>query len=129
MTARTLKSLTFGGVVFGLVATAVTTSATPGSEVSYLRFNRAVALPGVELAAGTYLFELALPLSELSLVRVSSRDRKKVYLTAFTDAITRPSALSRDAMVTFGEARAGSAPPITAWFPEGANNGRQFIYR
>ena len=41
-----------------------------------------------ELAAGTYIFELPSNMSH-GLVRVSSRDRRQVYLTAFTHEIDR----------------------------------------
>lgn len=129
MIARTLKTLAFAGVLVGLLMPAVTTFATPGSELSYLRFTRAVALPGVELAPGTYVFELALPLSEQSVVRVSSADRRKIYLTAFTSEIRRPAGMPQNEVVIFGEARAGSPAPITAWFPIGSDRGRQFRYR
>jgi hypothetical protein len=129
MIVRSWKFVALCGVLFGFVAAPATPRVVPGSGMAYLTFNRAVALPGVELPAGTYVFELALPLSEQNVVRVTSHDRRRIYLTAFTYPIQRPATLPRDQWITFGEARAGSAPPITAWFPEGSERGRQFIYR
>jgi hypothetical protein len=129
MVGRALNSLALGCVLFGLLATTAATSEAPGAELSYLTFNRPIALPGVELAAGTYRFELALPLSDQNVVRVSSYDRKKTYLTVFTYAVPRPPKMRRDSYVTFGESHNGAPTPITAWFPEGAEIGRQFIYR
>jgi len=100
-----------------------------GSRAHYITFSRSVALPGVELAAGTYVFELALPDSDLNLVRVSSRDRRQVYFTAFTNTIARPADLQRNQIVTFGEVTASAPAPIAVWYPSGLDSGRQFIYR
>ena len=35
---------------------------------------------------------------------------------------------SADRQIILGEASAGMAAPIVAWYPEGAITGRQFIY-
>jgi hypothetical protein len=95
----------------------------------YITFSRAVALPGVELAAGTYIFELAAPETDQTVVRVSSRDRRHVYLQAFTYTVARPATLKKTEIVTFGEVRGAAAPPIAAWYPPDLESGRQFIYR
>jgi hypothetical protein len=97
--------------------------------MNYLTFSRPVALPGVELAAGTYVFELAAPLTDHSLVRVLNRDRSKIYLLAFTNAIDRPVGRHSDNVVTLGESARGTPPPILAWYPIGDSIGREFVYR
>src|SRR5262245_14177488 len=123
------------GFLVGLVlaasaaATVLAESWEPASSPQYITFSRAVALPGVELAAGTYLFELAAPTTDPTVVRVSSRDRRHVYLQAFTYRVRRPETLQKDEIVTFGEARGAAAPPIAAWYPPDLDSGRQFIYR
>ena len=99
-----------------------------GSRTTYATFNRPVALPGVELKAGTYIFELASPHSQLNLVRVSSRDRSRIYLTAFTRIVDRPAGLRADRVVTLGEARGDNPAPIRAWFPSASGSGHEFIY-
>ena len=63
-----------------------------------------------------------------SIVRVSSRDRKKVYLTAFTRDVDRPRGDDK-LIVELGEAAPGTPPPVAAWFPLGERLGHQFIYR
>ena len=88
-----------------------------------------MALPGVALGTGTYIFELAEPMSNNSIVRVSSTDRQRIYLTAFTYPIMRPANMRKGQVVTFGESSNGAPAPITAWFPDGSNTGREFIYR
>jgi hypothetical protein len=122
-------------VVTGLIAVLGVLTASPShawlsaNRMNYLTFSGSVALPGVELGAGTYIFELATPMTDHSLVRVLSRDRSKVYLLAFTNAIERPTGMSEGKVVTLGESLRGTPPPILAWYPIGDSTGREFIYR
>ncbi len=117
-----------GVALAGLVAVAPgTTEASLSGSMTYLTFSRPTALPGVTLAAGTYIFEL--PVFETpSLVRVSSRDRSKVFLTAFTTIVDRPRGDSSNDHVKLGEARRGEPVPIHVWYPVGKETGRAFIY-
>lgn len=110
-------------VILGLVVVAGSASAW-SSRMSYLTFSAPVALPGVTLGAGSYVFERVTP----EIVRVSHRTTRQVYLTAFTHAIARPKDMPRNQHVTIGETEAGLAPPIKAWFPEGYAAGHEFIY-
>jgi len=97
------------------------------NDRSYLTFNRSVAIPGVTLAAGTYIFERAAP-DKPDIVRVLSQDRTHVYMTAFTRPTDRPAKLRDDNHVVLGEAPRGEAPPIKVWFPLGSRVGHEFIY-
>ena len=98
------------------------------SDRSYLTFNRDVALPGVVLPAGTYVFEIANPESSHDIVRVSSKNGRVQYM-GFTLRADRPVGLSGNQPVTFAEARPDTPAPITAWFPLGTSSGREFLYR
>jgi hypothetical protein len=71
---------------------------------------------------------VANPEASADIVRVWSRDRSKVYLTAFTKNIDRPARVAADHLVLLGEASRGDAPPVRAWFPEGVNQGYEFLY-
>jgi len=123
-----LKSFALVGVLGALVLAAASTHAWPlENRLMYITFSRSVALPGVELSAGTYAFTM--PATDTSLVRVSSKDGKKIYLTAFTYRISRPANLKSGQIITFGEAPRGTPPQVDAWFPDGMSDGRQFIYR
>src|SRR5439155_12290385 len=106
------------GVLVGLVLAAASMKAWD-SKATSLTFNGPVALPGVTLSAGTYIFEVANPGSSADIVRVLSGNRSKVYLMAFTHQIDRPEKAD-DLDVTFGEAAPNAAPPIIAWYPPGA---------
>jgi hypothetical protein len=120
---------TLAGAVLLVVvaATSAGVRASDAEKTTYLTFNRSVALPGAQLAPGTYIFELASATTSAGSVRVSSRDRSRIYLTAFTRNIDRPADLAANHYVLLGEASVG-APPVRAWFPEGANQGYEFIY-
>ena len=131
MATRKWLSVSAAAILIGLSAPApIRADASPNDldRMMYVTFSSAVTLPGVALGSGTYIFELADPLGAWNLVRVSSHDRRHVYLTAFTRVVDRPSGMKADQTISFGEAARNAMPPITAWWPMGENTGRQFIY-
>jgi hypothetical protein len=121
---RKMVLAAIGVVAAGFIATAHAGSA----DKTYLTFNKDVALPGVVLPAGTYVFDIANPDTSHDVVRVATRDGHIRYL-GLTLGVSRPAALPGAPPITFGEARADSPAPIAAWFPTGTASGRQFIYR
>ena len=129
MNGRIAGSLAAMALVASAAATVFAEAWPLSNRPHYITFSRAVALPGVELAAGTYIFELAAPDTDQTIVRVSSRDRRHVYLQAFTNRVARPATLKQSEIVTFGEVSGAAAPPIAAWYPPDLESGRQFIYR
>jgi hypothetical protein len=113
--------------ILGVLLAAGTVSMNAGTvaRTSHVTFGGPVALPGVTLGSGTYIFELADPLSNIEVVTV--RDKKHVYYMGFTELVPRPRGSVK--IVTLEEAQAGLAPRINAWFPEGDGAGHRFIYR
>jgi hypothetical protein len=111
-----------------LAATASIHAGVTENRTAFLTFNRPVALPGVSLGSGTYIFEMADPIGAYGVVRVLSRDRKIVYLTAFTDDVIRPNNVARGEHVSFGEAASDRPVPISIWWSDDSV-GRKFIYR
>ena len=101
--------------------------ATGALHTNYLTFSAPVALPGVALPAGTYIFEVVIP-GSADVVRVTSRDGAHVYVTAFTRRVDRPAGLRAGSLVVFNEVPAGMTPPVKAWFPIGESMGHEFIY-
>ena len=101
------------------------TTAWSNPRVNHLTFNRAVALPGVTLPAGTYVFEVVGNSSDV--VRVSSKQGRH-YFMGFTQRIERPAARRPLPLATFGEAPAGTPQPIAAWYPIGSARGHRFLY-
>ena len=123
-----LKVAAIGALFLGLAVAAVGTAGSADQHTNYITFSQAVALPGVELAAGTYIFETPTNAMSNSIVRVSSRDRRKVFLTAYTRDVSRPNGDNGKLLVTLGESGPRSAPPVSAWFPIGEAIGHQFVY-
>ena len=118
------------GVAVAMFALVLVQQVTAGSaeRTTYLTFSRSVELPGAALNAGTYIFELADPMSASGVVRVLSRDRRTTYFLGFTHRADRPRGMRLDASVSLGESAAGVPPRVTAWWPVGEITGRQFIY-
>ena len=130
MFTRKLLAAACGAVAVGLAIPSLTQASYDNSQkTTYLTFNRPVRLPGVALGTGTYIFELPDPEGAWDVVRVSSRDRSRVYFMGFTHIVDRPAGLSRDHIVSFGEARADVTQPITVWWPHDGSRGRQFVYQ
>ncbi len=115
-----------GVVILGLATTASIGADVNDSDAMYVSFNQPVALPGVSLGSGTYIFE-KLHEHAHSVVRVLSRDRRLVFFTAFTSPVERPAGLKRDHVISFAEASSSDPQPIAIWWPEDSP-GRQFIY-
>jgi len=128
MTIRKLAAVAFGATIVAVLAAGSTEAWSSPAQTTYVMFNRSVSLPGVELAAGTYIFELADPSSNTGMVQVMSRDRRTLYTRQFTRTVQRPANVSASG-ITFGEAPAGQAPPVKAWYPSGQDTGHAFIQR
>jgi hypothetical protein len=117
-----------GTVALGLVVVA-SVHAWGVSHENNLTFSRPVALPGVVLPAGSYTFDLGGTKSDVTLVVVRNRARTQVFYTGFTNTVSRPQGMSRNAAITFGEAPANEPPPIAAWYEIGSALGHEFLYR
>jgi hypothetical protein len=132
MTRRTLLAAIAGVALVGLS----TPAAIPARErttndldrMTFVKFSRPVGLPGVALGTGTYVFELPDPIGAFDVVRITSLDRRRVYLTAFTRIVDRPKDLRPDQTISFGEAAPNTPQPIKVWWPTGESTGREFIY-
>ena len=117
----------FALALTGLVVAAPSDGGVDSSQRIELTFSRPVALPGVSLAAGTYVFERAAPNGALEVVRVSSRNSGVVYYMGFTELVNRPG---RNApAITFVEADKDAPLPIKEWYPTFASTGHRFLYR
>jgi hypothetical protein len=117
-----------------IVATAVVALSAAASQAASfsfsncLKFKTAFALPGVELPAGGYEFEVVNPGTDADVVRVTSKDGRHVYFMGFTTRVPRPAGMPKDRLVILGEARPGEAQPIAVWFPIDSPTGHRFLY-
>jgi hypothetical protein len=128
MFGRTLRLTALAAIVAGLATVAPIHADVESTRMQYLTFTKPVALPGVTLASGTYIFEMPAPgTSSHDLVRISSRDRKIVYLTAFTREVDRPAGIPLTQFVSLKEVAPTAPSPIAVWWSD-ARSGRQFVY-
>ena len=106
------------------VATAV---AQTTDKRTMFTFSGPVAIPGVTLPAGQYLFRLPDSTTNAKVVQVLSADGTKPYAMFFTYPAERLEAASQPE-VRFMENAPGAPPAIkTIWYP-GQRTGREFIY-
>jgi hypothetical protein len=127
MLSHKIRVIVLALTAVGLATTASVQADIDARHTEYLTFSRPVALPGVTLRSGTYIFELANPDGAHDVVRVLSRDRKIVYLTAYTYPVSRPEVLPLTQFVSFHEAGADDSLPIAVWWSDNLA-GREFIY-
>jgi hypothetical protein len=125
MFKRTVVLIAMSVAVAALLTASSTLASPPLSRINHLTFSGAVMLPGAVLTPGTYTFQAGPQGTSLDIVRVTTRDGRRILYTGFTTPVTRPA---RGPMVSFGEAPAGSAPPIAVWYEDGATLGHQFRY-
>ena len=120
------RSFFSGCAAFALLLTFVATGhGADGNWTTHLTFSGTVALPGTVLPAGAYTFEAVRP----DVVRVTSRDGRRVFYAGFTHRVERPAGLRPDVFISLGEGPRGNPVPINAWYPTEKGLGHQFIYR
>ena len=125
--SRLIPSLIIATGIIVVVAAYAVSSHAATTNANTLTFSRSVALPGVVLPAGTYVFDIANPDSSHDVVIV--RQNGHVHYMGFTLPVHRPPRMPLDQPVTLREARPDTAAPIDTWFPLGSSSGHQFIYR
>lgn len=102
-------------------------SAQTDDKRTVLTFSGPVALPGVTLPAGRYLFRLADPASSRKVVQVLSADGKTPYGMFFSLPAERFEPASTPD-VQFMETASGMPAAINAWWYPGERSGYGFMY-
>src|SRR5471032_3273968 len=100
-----------GALILGLVMAASGRAWGVGHE-DVLHFNRAVALPGVVLPAGSYAFDIVNPSTTQDVVIVRNAMRTQVLYLGATTIVERPKGTKANASITFAEASPRNPPPI-----------------
>jgi hypothetical protein len=108
-----------------LLAAAVSLHGQSANTTTFVTVSGPVALPGLTLGAGTYIFEVVDPY-KYDIVTVLNKDRSKVYYSGFTRRVNRPT--GQVGAVSIEEAPPGVAPRILEWYPIGLSTGHGFIY-
>jgi hypothetical protein len=126
------RRIALAALVLALVTVFTAPSMQAGanlSNVNRVTFNRSVALPGVILPAGSYVFEAGALFMNPHIVRVTSADHQKQYFVGLTQRVRRPANMAPNQLVALGEAPVGDPAPIRAWYPIGSSTGHEFLYR
>jgi hypothetical protein len=116
-------------VLFGLLGPGASSPTRADSlfHANAVTFKKPVRLPGVTLAAGSYLFETPDPKGR-GLVSVFSEDRRHIFYTGLTIVVPRPASIPETQAVSFGESPQGVPPPVRVWWETGKEFGHQFYY-
>ena len=111
---------------------AVFTSTSANAETfdrrTYFTFNQPVALPGVTLPPGKYMFRFVDTTSSRRVVHVMDAAGKKSYAMLMTLPNELNGIVPDRPEVRFGETRAGVPYALQAWWYPGDSIGREFIY-
>jgi hypothetical protein len=102
-------------------------SAETDDKRTVFTFSGPVALPGVTLPAGQYVFRLADPAGRRKVVHVLSADGKTPYGMFFSLPAERFEPASAPEM-RFMETAAGMPAAIKAWWYPGERTGYEFMY-
>ena len=124
-----LKRLITTSVLVVLVGAASGANAftNTSDKRTYFTFSQPVALPGVTLPAGTYMFRLADDTTTRKVIQVANKEGTQSFAMLHTVPVYRPDA-PRDPEVRFMETAAGAPIAVRAWWQEGERTGYGFIY-
>lgn len=124
-----LKRLITTSVLVVLVGAASGANAftNTSDKRTYFTFSQPVALPGVTLPAGTYMFRLADDTTTRKVIQVTNREGTQSFAMLHTMPVYRSDA-PRDPEVRFMETASGAPIAVRAWWQGGERNGYEFIY-
>ena len=97
------------------------------SRTTIVTFSAPVALPGVTLPAGSYMFRLADSQTNRNIVQVFDKDRTKIIATILAVSAQRNKPAD-ETVITFKESPANAAPAVQYWYYPGETTGQEFAY-
>ena len=92
----------------------------------FLSFQGPVAIPGVTLRPGSYIFRRPVDTAG-SVIQILSSDRRHVYAMLDTQPAFRAKVTNKDEIV-FGNTRVGMPMPIQHWFLADRSLGYTLVY-
>src|SRR2546421_11526516 len=119
---RAILGLCAGVTLFASIA-----QAQPEDKRTYFTFSAPIALPGVTLPAGRYVFRIVDTSTSRKVIQVLSGDEKKPFAMANTIPDQRRDPV-KDATVSFYETPRGEPAAVKSWWYPGESTGYQFIY-
>ena len=94
---------------------------------TYFTFNRPVALPGMTLPAGTYMFRIANTETSRNIIQVSNKQGTESYALLMTIQAQRPD-VPKDSEIRFLETASGAPAAVGTYWYMGERTGYEFIY-
>jgi hypothetical protein len=123
-----LKRLFSTSVLVALVwGSASGANAFTSDKRTYFTFSQSVALPGVTLPAGTYMFRLADDTTSRKVIQIANKEGTQSFAMLHTMPVYRADA-PREPEVRFMETAAGAPMAVRAWWQEGERTGYGFVY-
>lgn len=129
-----MRKLIFGFVLAAVTAAALAPAASaavggPEDKRVFFTFSGPVAVPGVTLPAGKYLFRLPTTIAsgERHVMQVLSSDGKNAYALFFGISANRTD-YPATPEIRFMETAAGMPPAVKTWWYPGDKAGYEFIY-
>lgn len=123
------KGLTIARAVLcvGVLFAVLPLMADNWDKKTIVTFSGPVALPGITLPAGTYVFKLLSSPSNRHVVQVFNEDQDHLYTTilAIPDYRLTPT---DETVLNFKETAPGKSQAVRAWFYPGDNFGQEFVY-
>ena len=123
-----LKRLASASVLVVLVsALASGANAFTHDKRTYFTFSQPVALPGMTLPAGTYMFRIANPDTGRKVIQVANKEGTQSFAMLLTIPAQRPDA-PKDSEIRFRETAAGAPPAVGTYWYMGERTGYEFLY-
>ena len=125
MTVQNVMFTIGAAALLAAVATIPAGASGVAGDPTPITFSRDVALPGITLPAGRYVFQRANPATSADAVLVRNQ-RGTVQWLGLTHQVER-----RDpghTLIQLSETAQGQTPRVLTWFPSGSSVGAAFIY-
>ena len=123
---RVLKMMVMAAAVASCVAAPA--RADENDKLTYLTFSKPVQLPGVDLPAGRYRFQLADTEGSRRVIKVQSEDGKK-QLAMLLSMPNQLRDIPKDPVVLFKETAEGQPDAIKSYNYPGERIGYEFVYK
>jgi len=110
-----------------VVAMASGANAFTSDKRTYFTFSQPVALPGMTLPAGTYMFRIANTETSRNVIQVTNKQGTESFALLNTIQAQRPD-VPKDSEIRFLETAAGAPPAVGTYWYMGERRGYEFIY-
>ena len=125
---RARRYVTSFALVLLATCVAATVAAGPFDKRTSFTFNTPVAVPGVTLPAGTYVFRLADEIVGREVIQVFSADGRTNYASFFALRTARPEPAANKPEIRFLETASDMPAAVQSWWYPSERDGYEFVY-